>query len=1603
MRRDPYSFTVADQAQAKAPRFVTAIVYDVDSLYITSHAGIANVPGTVIDGALSEPTITSQQLNPETAAAEIGSASFGLVDLGEQFSQEVRERLADGAGLRGRLARFYLGYAGMGFEDFVLIGTQTVHGCQFTDGKYQVACLDIQRTMRADIFDVVETTLAASVGVADVTITVTSTEGLQLVAHGPGWSDAPNATVGYVQIRSEIIRYTGILGNELQGCTRGALGTTAAAYAVDASMPADRREKVSEYVYLEMPAVKLAYALLTGQLWGSANTLPPGWHLGIPASLVTDEDFTGIGADLWNPADDTSGFIVRFEGLKATDGKRFLEKEIGLLIGAYMPVYADGSLGLRRMIRLSDDAATTLTLDESNSVQVGTLVHDMESMHNAFVVNWSWNGSEFRRATAYVDTQSRAVHGRAPTLSLSFKGLYGGRHTDGIIFQMLDMLRDRFAGPPLRMEVRVLHALNRIEIGDVVRVRYRNVRDYSKYLAVGSTSIDRAFEVQNISTDHKSGMVTLQLFGSTSDPSVSAPTGGANALPDAWYTSEGTALSAVPGIVITGDHMTAAANPLVGTASQADAGSIYYHDGNLTIDAGVTLTIRNNIQLRVRGFLQINGVIDGKGGGHPGVADDGRVLAIPDVMDTSPDGPFTADSIPGIPGLVGTVRGYDGVCSVARLQANLYVSTQPPHLTTGKYPAAPRLLLSVTDGRLSGVIADMRGAGGGPGGRVTNAFDEPVEALGGAGAAGGAGLSIITRGMAFGAGGYIDLSGLDTVVPPAHTIPWLFGATLTRYPGAGAGGGPGVLYVLLDGSAFSLPDFTGSKFRSRAGISPQPAGVNALPRYRWVLYSSHRLSVPDVESPMMGFPDLEFLANNGKDYSGSAVAVQYIPSPETAVPDPGGDAPPPVTALTTEAVEQGIHVTLELPPLESFDVVQLYASADNNRENAAKVAEGLFDITTVRVPDGAFRYFWARTKKGRLTSDFFPVAADAGVPGQALGGMRTAGPLELYGTTVKKKAGTSSAWDASFYSQETYAGGAFVSFQPASLGSQFIIGLNSDPESANNYESIDFGWMVLPDGRTQIYESGTMVQEITAPPWALTTVLEVRYDGQLVRFFRDGVLIRTTPKRDGVYFVDSSFYNAGASAKSIKYGPLTTAPSIPWVARGNCEAAATTAKKVGGAAAWDSDVYSFEAYRNGAFVSFQCDQVNASLMVGLNTDPLTDSNYTSLDFAWQAKPDGTADIYEGGVGVLVALPYTTTSVFAIAYDGKAVRYLLNGTLVREVPAPDRTFHMDSAFLTPGGAIRNLTFTPFGTATPVPFLARGSVSVSDTTAQKVGGVNGWDGDFVSINGYAVCFVEFKPSQSTTNLMVGLNSDPYSSMSYESLDAAWYCSAGTLHIYENGAPVSNQGPYTPSTVLAITYDGANVRYYRDSVLQWTTALAGRTMYADGAFASPNSSINSLRFGPGTTLTQVDTPQLRPNATTDVLAEAQNSDVIVIPVGGVGQNDVDLLTLVFTPTAGGEAKITASCSLTVTDPGGAGGRAYIQLVVDSTVLAQVTGAGGGGATPEALPMPISLTVKTNVNSNVPYTARLRAQMRDGSTSKPAPAVNISQRILRVEVNKR
>lgn len=215
---------------------------------------------------------------------------------------------------------------------------------------------------------------------------------------------------------------------------------------------------------------------------------------------------------------------------------------------------------------------------------------------------------------------------------------------------------------------------------------------------------------------------------------------------------------------------------------------------------------------------------------------------------------------------------------------------------------------------------------------------------------------------------------------------------------------------------------------------------------------------------------------------------------------------------------------------------------------------------------------------------------------------------------------------------------------------------------------------------------------------------------------------------------------------SATYPTTTGQAGVPlslteWVARGNCVAAGPSARKVGGTTAWDSDFYSIQGFTT-CHVQCRAAQTNAYIMIGLNTDPATDSDYASLDYAFYLETGGTLSIRESGSSPGYSYFYSEGTVLAITYDGSTVTYLVNNIVVRTVSVSGLTLYADASMYSPGGQLNDVFFGPsttlerpvidelFSKRIPDPNFTRSAVQVywawgtyTGVTLSTTGGISG----------------------------------------------------------------------------------------------------------------------------------------------------------------------------------------------------------------------------------------------------------------------------------------
>ena len=900
MRSDTRTFIQANAAKAKDTRFVIIQSFDTANTIkraFTSHADAALPAGVTAFAAIIKSfTSTSQSLDPITGNSTIGDISYEIVDYTSQITTELGAQLNSSRTLRRQRAQVYVGHKGDVWADYALITTQFVDkAVSYYKGMYKISCSDIQRESRVKIFKPYETNIGAALGKTDTTITVTAsgTTNFQMVAHDIYYSDAPSVTVGYLEIiknkdEREIVRYTGKPSGSFTGVTRGVFGSKPIELTFDAALSADRQPKIKEYIYLEGPAPKLTYAVRTGVLYNQGGaTLPAHWHQGISTTYVRLADFTSYGSDWWDTSDSvaTRGFKAYFTGLQETDGKSFVEKELQLLIGAFGPIYADGAVGLKRMAAVLSSSGYVAQLNASNVVSYGELTHDYARVHNLIEVEWNWDdvAQKYTRLNVFADTDSYTTYKSAPKYSIKFRGLNGNVSTTAMLTNQFAAIRDRYAGPPLRITVNVLPSLNRLEVGDTVRLTLDQVRDYT-----GGTAgpIDRAFEVQRITTNWITGDLSLDLFGSSKLAKwvpLSATTG--SAISDAHYTSAGTNLAAV--LTIAGGAVTASGTI---TGASTFAAARYYYNGDLTINSGITVTGTQNVLLFIKGYLTINGTLTTEGQGLAGVAP-------PTFTSGSLDSYFAAGTV----GDIGTTHA-GGVITPIEVQGggsqgfSTFVSAGA--VTQGQLNAVPQPHLIWDGTNLVGLPTSLRGSSGGSGGVVDGSDWEegPFFAYGGTGGIGGGGLTIICRGLGFSGSGQIKTSG--TVGTSGATV----NSSGTAFVGGGgAGGAAGGCLIVIDGNNIASPNITTSTFVGQNGATP----VGGLfPGERTWSYQS--ISGGTYTSDFIGNTALDHSLSGISSYVTSVAGtsncrVVYAEPSQTAVADVPHIANVPASVAVVEA------------------------------------------------------------------------------------------------------------------------------------------------------------------------------------------------------------------------------------------------------------------------------------------------------------------------------------------------------------------------------------------------------------------------------------------------------------------------------------------------------------------------------------------------------------------------------------------------------------------------------------------------------------------------------------------------------------------------------
>lgn len=169
-----------------------------------------------IDGTTS--SISQQLLSDKGGSSSITSFQISLIDFNEKMTSLVSpgKVLTD---ILGRECFVYLGYEETLFpQDYVLLFNGFIDEVE-SGGTIKLNVANPESKKRQDIFAVIETSIVGAMTNSQTTIDLLSADNFFL--------PVTSILTTYVKIDNEIIKYTGIIGNQLTGCVRGQFDTIA--------------------------------------------------------------------------------------------------------------------------------------------------------------------------------------------------------------------------------------------------------------------------------------------------------------------------------------------------------------------------------------------------------------------------------------------------------------------------------------------------------------------------------------------------------------------------------------------------------------------------------------------------------------------------------------------------------------------------------------------------------------------------------------------------------------------------------------------------------------------------------------------------------------------------------------------------------------------------------------------------------------------------------------------------------------------------------------------------------------------------------------------------------------------------------------------------------------------------------------------------------------------------------------------------------------------------------------------------------------------------------------------------------------------------------
>jgi hypothetical protein len=167
---------------------------------------------------------------------------------------------------------------------------------------------------------------------------------------------------------------------------------------------------------------------------------------------------------------------------------------------------------------------------------------------------------------------------------------------------------------------------------------------------------------------------------------------------------------------------------------------------------------------------------------------------------------------------------------------------------------------------------------------------------------------------------------------------------------------------------------------------------------------------------------------------------------------------------------------------------------------------------------------------------------------------------------------------------------------------------------------------------------------------------------------------------------------------------------------------------------WNSDVYSKDSFVGGAYAVVKATSNKTDIMFGLNSDPETNRTWVSIDYALYLEGRGKLYDYRSGTYYAEIGTYVEGDILAVTYDGVAVRYLKNGTVIGTPVTTNITTSLffDSSFYQTGSSLTNVQFGPLTNIGGIKINADGSLAGAGGGQVTIRGI-GYNGDLNATSG------------------------------------------------------------------------------------------------------------------------------------------------------------------------------------------------------------------------------------------------------------------------------